>query len=121
VTDGRHCDQLRRCAAAVAADHPDVAALLIRLASPPPLPSDPRITIRRRILRAVWRVHFSDRARTRAASAIASAWAAWATYGPTETPPVPGSMADAFERLRRHGIRPLKARQIVDDLDASFG
>jgi hypothetical protein len=121
VREGRHCDQLRRCAAAVAADYPDVASLLIQLASLPPPPSDPRITIRRRILRAVWRVHFSDRARTPAASAIASAWAAWALHGPTETPPIPGSLSDQFGRLHRHGVRPLRARQIGNDLDASFG
>jgi hypothetical protein len=108
-------DALLDAAEALEGPHPDVAALLRDLAKPEALPESRGL--RKRILRRLWRVCYPFAARTAAARLIASAWA---SFTPTQAPPIPDSKEELFDRLHRAGARPLAWRQIADELDPAF-
>jgi hypothetical protein len=110
-------DRLHLAAAAIAATHPEAAALLRRIATGahPPTP-DPN-ALKRTVLRRLWRQHHAGLERCPAAMAIAAAWRAFVPTGwepPLDTP------AAAYDRLHRLGARPLAWRTIADLLDADL-
>jgi hypothetical protein len=80
--------------------------------------SKPRSKVenRRDILRRVKNIYFVHLDATPAAREIA---ARWQQYIPTRIPQPPGPIEHYFERLHREGIRPLKYRKILDDLQAT--
>lgn len=108
-------DELLAAADRVDADFPRAAAWLRALAVPMDA-SDPR-SVRRLVLRQLWRRHYGGVARTTAARLLAAAWRGWA---PDEEVEMPGTMSDGFARLARLGVAPLGWRQIADDLDADL-
>ena len=107
--------ELLSAAVAVARTHPRAAARLRAWAMPPERP-DPK-KLRRIVLQRLWRTHLRGLSRTAAARVLAALWAAWRPGDEG----LPGSAAEGFRRLYDVGIRPVSARTIVSDLDASIG
>jgi hypothetical protein len=108
-------DELLAAADRVAAEFPFAASTLRALAVPRQA-SDPR-SLRRIILRQMWRRHYFGTARTAAARLLSAAWASWE---PGEEPELPGTLGEGFARLARLGAAPLRWRQIADDLDPTL-
>lgn len=105
--------ELRAAADHIEAAFPRAAEVLRALALPSP---DPR-SIRRVVLRQLWRRHFFGVARTTAARLLAAAWAEWEPHDEAE---LPGTLGEGFARLARLGVAPLQWRQIADDLDPTL-
>jgi hypothetical protein len=74
-----------------------------------------KVAIRRDILRRIKIVFYVHLDPTPAAREIADRWQ---KFIPTRIPQPPGTVEYYFERLHREGIRPLKYRVILDDLQA---
>jgi hypothetical protein len=75
-----------------------------------------KVAVRRAILQRIKRIYYVDCSTTDAARKIAASWCA---YIPTRIAQPPGPIEHYFERLHREGIRPLKYRAILDDLQAT--
>lgn len=110
--DLRHVAEALR---AVADDGADLATVLgLRAGRPGALTAwtAQRLADRRRLLREAWRSSFPTVPRTRAARLLEAAWGAWQA-GEVEDP----HLAGIFDNLNKIGARPLKERQINEDLD----
>ncbi|RWB94617.1 MAG: hypothetical protein EOQ56_30765 [Mesorhizobium sp.] len=73
---------------------------------------DPRY-MRRAALRRIWWKFYPGMARTTAARLLAVEW----RRSVSVKDPLPGTIAECFQRLGRAKIRPVGERQIMDDLD----
>ena len=105
-------DDLMAAAAIVEADLPAVAAELRRLAARPEVPAP--IRFRCMVLQRIWRQHFYGMTKTAVANLIAPAWREWKPRGEE----LPDTLEAAFARLHAGGVRPVSARQIIEDLDS---